>query len=141
MGEKLIIVHGYSDNSVSFMSMRDFFVKDLKFDKGDVFHLDYASMDDDATFRDFADKLDTDYTKNFKGERINIACHSTGALVVRTWLALRRERQLQLHEKIDCPVKRLLMFAPANFGSDLASMGQSMLGKIRSTFFNSFSYT
>lgn len=29
------------------------------------------------------------------------------------------------------------MFAPANFGSDLAEMGQSFLGKFRSTFFNS----
>ena len=31
------------------------------------------------------------------------------------------------------------MFAPANFGSDLAGLGQSFLGKFRSTFFNSFS--
>jgi hypothetical protein len=35
------------------------------------------------------------------------------------------------------PVEHLLMFAPANFGSDLARLGQSFLGKFRSTFFNS----
>ena len=40
-------------------------------------------------------------------------------------------------KKPSSPVKRLLMFAPANFGSDLAEMGQSFLGKFRSTFFNS----
>ena len=34
-------------------------------------------------------------------------------------------------------VEHLLMFAPANFGSDLARLGQSFLGKFRSTDFNS----
>lgn len=141
MAEKMLIIHGYSDSSMSFKSLRDFFVEHLKIDKKDVFHTDYASMDDQATFRDFADKLDTDYSKHFdKGERINVACHSTGALVVRSWLALRRQRQIELGLKIDCPVKRILFFAPANFGSDLASMGQSVLGRLRSTFFNPFSY-
>ena len=38
---------------------------------------------------------------------------------------------------VPCPVHRLLCFAPANFGSDLAAMGQSFLGKFRTTFFNS----
>lgn len=32
------------------------------------------------------------------------------------------------------------MLAPANFGSDLAALGQSVLGRIRSTFFNSNSH-
>jgi hypothetical protein len=36
-------------------------------------------------------------------------------------------------------VHRLLCFAPANFGSDLARLGQSFLGKFRTTFFNSHS--
>jgi hypothetical protein len=40
-----------------------------------------------------------------------------------------------------CPVDRLLCFAPANFGSDLAKLGQSFLGKFRSTFFNSRSHS
>jgi hypothetical protein len=39
-----------------------------------------------------------------------------------------------------CPVDRLLCFAPANFGSDLAALGQSFLGKFRTTFFNSHSH-
>ena len=40
----------------------------------------------------------------------------------------------------DCPIDRLLCFAPANFGSDLAGLGQSFLGKFRTTFFNSNSH-
>ncbi len=140
MSEKLLIIHGYSDGSTSFTALRDFFVEEAGFAKDDVYLLDYASMDDEATFRDFADKLDADYTRFFKGERINVACHSTGALVVRAWLALRRVRQRELKQATDCPVKRILMFVPANFGSDLANLGRSFLGKFRSTFFNSHAY-
>ena len=137
MAKKMLIVHGYSDGSVSFFSLRDFFVRKGLYKREEVYLLDYASMDDEATFRDFADKLDDDYNRIFNGEKIDVACHSTGALVVRTWLALRRETQKALGQKCDCPVEHLLMFAPANFGSDLAKLGQSFLGKVRATFFNS----
>jgi hypothetical protein len=137
MAKKMLIVHGYSDGSVSFTKLRDYFIDQRLYEKENVYVLDYASMDDEATFKDFADKLDDDYSRIFNGERIDVACHSTGALVVRSWLALRRETQRQLNLMLDCPVEHLLMFAPANFGSDLAKLGQSFLGKVRSTFFNS----
>jgi len=136
MASKMLIVHGYSDGSVSFTDLGDYFVEQRLYDRENVYYVNYASMDDEATFKDFADKLDDDYNRLFHGERIDVACHSTGALVVRTWLALRRETQRTLGRSLDCPVEHLLMFAPANFGSDLAKLGQSFLGKIRSTFFN-----
>lgn len=72
----------------------------------------------------------------FGRERIDVAVHSTGGLIIRIWLALRRKRQRELKKAIDCPVKRIIMLAPAHFGSDLAKMGNSFLGKVRSTFFN-----
>ena len=97
-------------------------------------------MDDEATFRDFADKLDADYRARFAGERIDVVCHSTGSLVVRAWLALHEERSRRRNVAEPCPVDRLVCFAPANFGSDLAKLGQSFLGKFRSTFFNSRSH-
>lgn len=136
MAKKMLIVHGYSDGSVSFTKLGDYFLNQGFYDKDSVYYVNYASMDDEATFKDYADKLDDDYNRLFKGERIDVACHSTGALVVRTWLVLHRETQKALGRKLDCPVEHLLMFAPANFGSDLAKLGQSFLGKIRSTFFN-----
>ncbi len=137
MAKKMLIVHGYSDGSVSFTKLRDYFIGQGFYERDNVYVLDYASMDDEATFKDFADKLDDDYNRIFSGERIDVACHSTGSLVVRSWLALRRETQKELNLPLDCPVEHLLMFAPANFGSDLAKLGQSFLGKVRSTFFNS----
>lgn len=141
MAHKLLIVHGYSDGSTSFTGLGDYFVAKGRYRREDVFYLDYSSMDDEATFHDFADKLDYDHRTRLGTERVDVACHSTGSLVVRAWLALHAERN---HRRglldVPCPVDRLLCFAPANFGSDLAAMGQSFLGKFRTTFFNSHSH-
>jgi len=141
MSDTLLIVHGYSDGSTSFTALRDFFVTAGPYKRERVFFVDYSSMDDQATFRDFASKLDTDYDARFAGTRIDVACHSTGSLVVRAWLALHLERARLRGLDQPCPVHRLLCFAPANFGSDLAALGQSFLGKFRSTFFNSNSHS
>lgn len=138
MANKLLIIHGYSDGATSFTALRDFFVSNGAYSRDDVFLLNYDSLDDESTFEDFADKLDEDYAKLFKGERIDVACHSTGALVARAWLRMHYQRQIADGNDVPTsPAEHLLMFAPANFGSDLARLGQSFLGKFRSTFFNS----
>jgi len=141
MADRLLIVHGYSDGYVqknnSFAKLRDFLVAKGGYARTDIHFVEYASMDDQSTFEDFADKLDTDYEKKIgSGNRVDILCHSTGALVTRVWLAHRRQMQRERGLALDSPVHRLFMFAPANFGSDLARMGQSFLGKARCTFFN-----
>ena len=92
MADKLLIVHGYSDGSTSFTALGDFLVKQGVYSHADVFYLDYSSMDDQATFHDFADKLDTDHRSRLNGQRVDVICHSTGSLVVRAWLALHAER-------------------------------------------------
>jgi pimeloyl-ACP methyl ester carboxylesterase len=137
MASKLLIVHGYSDGSTSFTALGDFLVQQGVYRSADLYYLDYSSMDDEATFHDFADKLDTDHRLRLNGERVDVICHSTGSLVVRAWLALHAERNRRRRLEEDCPIDRLLCFAPANFGSDLAGLGQSFLGKFRTTFFNS----
>ncbi len=140
MADKLLIVHGYSDGSTSFTALGEWLVQEGCYRRENVFYLDYSSMDDDAIFEDFADKLDADHRARLGGGRIDVACHSTGSLVVRSWLALHAERARLRGVAEPCPVDRLLCFAPANFGSDLAKLGQSFLGKFRSTFFNSHSH-
>lgn len=140
MARKLLIVHGYSDGSTSFTALGDFLIKEGAYDAANVSYLDYSSMDDQATFHDFADKLDEDHRKRLNGERLDVVCHSTGSLVVRAWLVLHAERAHRRGIEEDCPVDRLVCFAPANFGSDLAGLGQSFLGKFRTTFFNSNSH-
>lgn len=140
MARSLIIVHGYSDGYMkkanSFKKLENYLVREGLYARRDVHFVEYSSMDDQATFEDFADKLNGDYESKFAGKRVDVLCHSTGSLVVRAWLKLRRERQRRRGVALDVPVARLFCFAPANFGSDLAQMGQSFLGKVRSTFFN-----
>src|SRR6185295_18952409 len=50
--------------------------------------------------------------------------HSTGGLVARQWLSV------YYPSGRNCPVRRMIMLAPANFGSKLAAVGQSMLGRV-----------
>ena len=137
MASKLLIVHGYSDGSTSFFALGDFLIERGVYNANDVSYLDYSSMDDEATFKDFADKLDADHRSRLNGARVDVICHSTGSLVVRAWLALHAARAAGRRIDEACPVDRLICLAPANFGSDLARLGQSFLGKFRTTFFNS----
>jgi hypothetical protein len=143
MAKKLMIVHGYSDGSTSLTALRDFFRDKGNYEELHTYFIDYTSMDDETSYYDLADKFDTDYQTLFPNERIDVVCHSTGSLVVRAWLTLHNERStrraLGKEPLPPCPVERLVCFAPANFGSDLALLGQSFLSKFRTTFFNSFS--
>lgn len=146
MANKLLIVHGYSDGYVSkescFRKLQNFLVREGAYARRDIHFVEYASMDDQSTFEDFADKLNADYAARIgDGNRVDVLCHSTGALVTRVWLASRRRWRRERGLPPDSPVHRLFMFAPANFGSDLARMGQSFLGKLRCTFFNKNAFT
>ena len=134
MANNILIVHGYSDGAQSFTILRDFFVSSGLYQKANVAYVSYASLEDAACFEDFSDKLDEDYTRLYGQERIDVACHSTGSLVVRAWLRMRLGRQLQGGQQPISPVEHLLSFAPANFGSDIAVLGQSFLQKFRMTF-------
>jgi hypothetical protein len=138
VANKLLIVHGYSDGRTSFTGLGDYLTQRGVYTRENLFYLNYSSMDDEATFHDFADKLDADYRARFDGERLDVICHSTGSLVVRSWLALHsaRAKRRGIRDQVICPVDRLVCLAPANFGSDLARLGQSFLGRFRSTFFN-----
>jgi hypothetical protein len=55
----------------------------------------------------------------------DLIAHSTGGLVVRSYLA-----QYFYGNPDKCPIDHLLLLAPANFGSPLATLGKSMLGRI-----------
>ena len=82
MANRLLIVHGYSDGRTSFTALGEFLIRRNIYQPENVFYLNYSSMDDEATFQDFADKLDADYRGRFADERLDVICHSTGSLVV-----------------------------------------------------------
>jgi len=122
-----IILHGYSDEAKTFRPLGKFLrqngIKPLKIHLGN-----YISLEDAVTVPDLAKafaaaladrKIPTD------AGSINLIVHSTRSLVAREWLA-----RFYLERGLPCPVRRFLMLAPANFGSPLAAMGKSMLGRI-----------
>ena len=52
---------------------------------------------------------------------VDVIVHSTGGLVIRHWLSTMKPEEVPIH--------RLLMLAPANFGSPLAHTGRSVFGR------------
>lgn len=123
----LIIIHGWSDTSKSFKRLGNLL-------KGEgvvssVKHVqlgDYISLDDDVTFDDLTTALQTAWLKEglpTKARSCDVIVHSTGALVVRHWMTTHFKPQSN-------PIKRLVMLAPANFGSHLAHKGRSFIGRV-----------
>lgn len=87
---------------------------------------DYVSLDDDVTFDDLAAALERAWRKERLPDAprsVDVVVHSTGALVIRHWMTTYRT-------PATCPIHRLLMLAPANFGSPLAHKGRSFVGRI-----------
>jgi hypothetical protein len=137
MSDYLFVVPGYSDEDFSFLPLVNLLISEGLYEKEKIRSIEYASLDDQVDFRDFADKFDdtfNEFSKENPGVRIDILAHSTGSLVVRSWLYLRRVRQKMKKQAIDLPVDHLFLFAPANFGSDLAKTGRSALNAVRVTF-------
>ena len=122
----IVLLHGWSDRSESFKPL----VRELgRLGLRDIvpIHLgDYVSMDDDVTFEDIVQAMQAAWKKAglpTTPRSVDVIVHSTGALVIRHWMTLCFKPETN-------PVRRLLMLAPANFGSHLAHKGVSFLGRI-----------
>lgn len=111
MAEYLFIVPGYSDEDFSFLPLRNLLIQENLYEREKIKSIEYASLDDQVDFRDFADKFDDTY-KDFiethpDAQQIDVLAHSTGSLVVRAWLYLRRTRQKRRNLPIDVPIEHL----------------------------------
>jgi pimeloyl-ACP methyl ester carboxylesterase len=131
----IVIIHGWSDTSDSFVSLRDYLAEELD-QKPVVLHLaDWISMDDGVSIEDVAAAMDKAWTSlglPKTARSVDVVVHSTGALVLRAWLRRRR------FTRANCPVHRVGMLAPANFGSPLAHQGRSIGGRIAKGWNNWF---
>lgn len=123
----LIILHGWSDTSASFNPLAAWLAAN-DFDVVPIYLGDYLSMNDEVTLHDLGFAFRRALRdKGIAQERhsFDVVVHSTGGLVIREYL--RQVCQGRPHET---PVGRLLMLAPANFGSPLAKLGKSVLGRL-----------
>jgi pimeloyl-ACP methyl ester carboxylesterase len=123
----LIIIHGWSDDSNSFNGLAEW-LRGKGYKVIDLWLADYISSTDDVTLPD----LGLAMRRALEANRIaqtrhsfDVVVHSTGGLVVREYL-----RQICAGDENLTPIKRCVMLAPANFGSPLASLGKSMIGRI-----------
>jgi len=131
--ETTLIVHGWSDCSASFVQLKEFLIANGLGDVDTVLYADYESREDNITFDDVIDGLNDQLREHGiidgdgrKLRDLNVVVHSTGGLVIRHWLA----RYYAADNLGDCPLKRIVMLAPANFGSPLAHRGKSFLGSL-----------
>ncbi len=133
MANQVIILHGWSDKSESFRSLRDF-LEANGWTATEVWLSDYISLDDDVRIEDVSKRMDEVIRAGLADGSItapfDLIVHSTGGLVARHWISTYYPDGKALTDKLACPVKRLLMLAPANFGSALAALGKSMLGRV-----------
>ena len=96
----------------------------------------YISFHDEVRVQDIA-KAFQDAMERELSDAVSrlgrFACitHSTGGPVIRDWW--RRYYQSQPRSG-QCPMSHLVMLAPANFGSALAQLGKSRIGRLKSWF-------
>jgi len=121
----VLFIHGWSDSWESFQSITKI-LKDHKF----IWSY-YESRADAVTFTDLVHALQAKLIKeniiDKHGnalQKINVVVHSTGGLIIRHWIS----KFYPPRENKICPVVRIIMLAPANFGSPLAHKGRSFLG-------------
>jgi hypothetical protein len=120
----IVLVHGYSDKGESFKPWKKVLV-DNGYQVEDVSICSYESLTNEVTIKDLAEGFDRALRiqaglKN--AEKFDAIVHSTGMLVIRSWLTTYNQRRERLN--------RLIGLAPASFGSPLADMGRSFLGSI-----------
>jgi len=128
MARQVLIVHGWSDQSDSFHALARFLGRN-GYQARSLWLGDYESMVDDVRVQDVANRMAAVIDQRIAGGDLDPAfdmiVHSTGGLVARAWLTTRYRGAAD-----KCPVKRLVMLAPANYGSKLAAVGKSMLGRL-----------
>jgi pimeloyl-ACP methyl ester carboxylesterase len=136
MARHVLIIHGWSDTSKSFRVLADF-LNTNNYQTSELWLGDYISMDDDVRVADVGKRMSHVIEEKIQNGELplsfDVIVHSTGGLVAREWLTTHFRGRAQ-----ECPMKRLVMLAPANYGSKLAATGKSMLGRIVKGYNNWF---
>lgn len=123
----IVILHGWSDESKSFHRLAAALpTLGIPGPVTPIWLGDYVSMDDDVGFDDLADAMQRAWKAAglpLSPRSADLIVHSTGGLVARHWMTRH-------YQPGSNPIRRLLMLAPANFGSHLAHKGTSFLGRV-----------
>jgi pimeloyl-ACP methyl ester carboxylesterase len=121
----VVFVHGYSDKGASWLPWRRILREQLGYGAADLRTCTYVSLNNEVTIKDLAEAFDRALSTEgglVPNQSFDAIVHSTGMLVVRSWLAADPLRGRRM--------KRLIALAPATFGSPLAKEGRSWLGAV-----------
>lgn len=132
MTTRVIFVHGWSvTNTDTYGDLPRWLAgQSAKLDIQNVYLGRYISFVDTITLDDIARAFEQALIDALgPGPLPAFACitHSTGAPVLRLWMQLYHAQNLAA-----CPLKQLIMLAPANHGSALAQLGKGPFGKLMS---------
>lgn len=130
MPNPIVLVHGYSDEGASFQTWKSeliawFRSRQPNFDPAQIRICSYRTLTNEVTIKDIAEGFDRALRECAglnQDEDFDAIVHSTGMLVIRSWLVTYPRRKSRL--------KRLIGLAPATFGSPLAEIGRSTLGSL-----------
>lgn len=135
MPSHIAIVHGWSGSSKSLHNLKSY-LDTRGFPSVQIWLSDYVSLDDDVRFEDIGKRMHAVIGEALASGKLiapfDLIVHSAGGLVAREWISR------YYPDGANCPVKRLLMLAPANFGSKYAALGKSMIGRLAKGWNNWF---
>ncbi len=131
----LVFVHGWSvTNTATYGQMPQKLQQRAAADGinltlADIWLSEYVSFDDVVTMGDLVRAFDHALRDlHLIGASFACVTHSTGGPVIREWLRAQRDMPGNYST---IKLSHLVMLAPANFGSALAQLGKSVLGKLK----------
>jgi hypothetical protein len=125
----LVLVHGYASDGGAFNRWRDALIAAGR-NVTDIFIGNYVTLNNEVTVDDIANGFNHALQDAFKAKGLgnspfDAIVHSTGMLVVRSWLTAANPAVPRIGR-----LKHLVALAPATFGSPIAAKGRSLLGRI-----------
>src|SRR4051812_47104375 len=122
--EPVVLIHGYSADGEAFLPWKQALMG-RGYQTEEIAVSTYKSLTNEVTIKDLAEAFDRALRMRpnlGQDQPFNAIVHSTGMLVIRSWLTAYEGRRGRL--------KRLIGLAPATFGSPLAHKGRGFLGAI-----------
>ncbi|MCX6590174.1 MAG: hypothetical protein NTZ56_01490 [Acidobacteria bacterium] len=123
MPRPIVLLHGYSDQGASFSAWKAILMQNGYLET-DIKICSYRSLVNEINISDIAEGFEAVLAQAGVGpnDSFDAVVHSTGMLVLRSWLARFAKNVRRL--------KHLIGLAPATFGSPLAAKGRSFIGAL-----------
>jgi hypothetical protein len=131
MGQKVFLVHGWSVQETTTYQALHLQLAKNGYQLEEIFLGRYVSLEDKVEIGDIARALDLAMAEKLAddwSQTFHIITHSTGALVVRHWIAHHYTTSNCCRAK---PLQNVIFLAGPHFGSRLAHHGRSMLAHAR----------